>query len=139
MSVLKTAQGIEKLQLDSNLNSLSKSAQTAIEEELTVNKKSMKKLQVEDGSTSPPHGGKKRREEDITKFSWHRPGGYTEDVIGFHEEISDFYDYMKPTEEEGRMREYAIESVRSVISKELPNMEMKVFGSYCTQLYLPSR
>lgn len=142
MSVLKTAQGIEKLQLDSNLNSSLQNVQNAIEEDLTINKVSMKKLtsgKVDDGSVSPPHGGKKRREEQYPSNPvWQVRENYTDDMIGLHREVKEFYEYIKPTSEEAEMRKFVVDHLREVISQLWPSMKMEVFGSYRTNLYLPT-
>lgn len=137
MSVLKTAQGIEKLQLDNNLNSsLSTSTQNSIDEELANKMKKFNSL--DDGSVSPPHGGKKRREEDPSYAPVWQKEEYTDDMVGFHKEIEDFYEYIKPSAEEAEMRKYVVETVREAVLQMWPNIEMHVFGSYRTNLYLPT-
>ncbi|XP_004225899.2 uncharacterized protein LOC101243288 isoform X2 [Ciona intestinalis] len=104
----------------------------------------------EDGSVSPPHGGKKRRENislgrtrkldryvRSTASPWvtrdYHPG-----LVGFHEEIEDFYELMRPTEEERQMREYVIKSVEEVVLELWPTCKLDVFGSFRTDLYLPT-
>ena len=63
---------------------------------------------------------------------------YSPGMIGLHEEIEDFYDYMQLTDEERAMREYVITSVKKVVLRLWPKAEMNVFGSFCTGLYLPT-
>uniref|UniRef100_H2YFN4 Terminal nucleotidyltransferase 4A n=1 Tax=Ciona savignyi TaxID=51511 RepID=H2YFN4_CIOSA len=105
----------------------------------------------EDGSVSPPHGGKKRREN----LNVHRPKlilghyphsagapwvvrNYCPGMVGLHEEIEDFYNFMRPTETERRMREHVIKSVEDVVKSLWPTCKLDVFGSFCTNLYLPT-
>ncbi|ORX54819.1 hypothetical protein BCR36DRAFT_410625 [Piromyces finnis] len=55
-----------------------------------------------------------------------------------HEEILDFVKYISPTPEEKYMREYALNKISDVILKLWPNTIVKTFGSYKTNLYLPT-
>lgn len=63
---------------------------------------------------------------------------YSPGVIGLHEEILDFYEYMSPTMEEHCMRCQVVESIKKVIKKLWPAAKVDVFGSFKTGLYLPT-
>ncbi|XP_074595864.1 terminal nucleotidyltransferase 4B-like [Brevipalpus obovatus] len=74
------------------------------------------------------HGTPWRRKDKI----------YSPGVIGLHEEIIDFYEYMSPTVEEHYMRIRVVENIKMVIKKLWPKAKVGVFGSFKTGLYLPT-
>ena len=47
--------------------------------------------------------------------------------------------YISPTPEEKYMREYALKRISDVILKLWPDSIVKPYGSYKTNLYLPTR
>ncbi|OUM69020.1 hypothetical protein PIROE2DRAFT_57662 [Piromyces sp. E2] len=55
-----------------------------------------------------------------------------------HEEILDFVKYISPTPEEKFMREYALKKITDVIMNLWPDSVVKTYGSYKTNLYLPT-
>ena len=55
------------------------------------------------------------------------------------QELKDFVDYLSPTPEEHQVRKYVTQWIAKVVSDLWPDSELHVFGSYDTQLYLPSR
>ena len=63
---------------------------------------------------------------------------YSNDMIGFHEEIMHFYSYMSPKRSERCMRLHVFEKVKSIILKLWPRAQVYPFGSFCTNLYLPT-
>ncbi|XP_067296065.1 terminal nucleotidyltransferase 4B isoform X2 [Pseudorasbora parva] len=63
---------------------------------------------------------------------------YSDGIVGLHEEIKDFYDYISPRKEEERMRQEVVDRIQRVIKDLWPNAEVKVFGSFSTGLYLPT-
>ncbi|CAG2190522.1 PAPD5_7 [Mytilus edulis] len=63
---------------------------------------------------------------------------YSPDVIGLHEEIKNFYDYMSPTLEEANMRNEVVGRIKEVIQELWPEAKMEIFGSFRTGLYLPT-
>ena len=63
---------------------------------------------------------------------------YHHSVIGLHHEIMDFYNYMRPTPAEKKMRTELVSRVRSVLQARLPEARLEVFGSCSTQTYLPT-
>ena len=67
-----------------------------------------------------------------------RTKDYTCDPAGLHEEINDFYEYMKPRPSEMLMRRDVILRITQIIRSMWPQAEVQVFGSYCTALYLPT-
>ena len=63
---------------------------------------------------------------------------YSFDVIGLHEEINDFYEYIRPKPCEVRMRLEVINSLKSIINSKWPDAQVYVFGSVQTRLFLPT-
>ena len=63
---------------------------------------------------------------------------YSFDVIGLHEEINDFYEYIRPKPCEVRMRLEAIDSLKAIITSKWPEAQVYVFGSVQTHLFLPT-
>lgn len=57
--------------------------------------------------------------------------------IRLHEEIIDFYNFVKPTEKEQEERQKTVERVINFIKYLDPNAEIYTFGSYATDLQLP--
>jgi non-canonical poly(A) RNA polymerase PAPD5/7 len=68
---------------------------------------------------------------------WQRKD-YSYDILGLHEEVNDFYEYVKPKSCEIRMRYEVISSLRSIISSKWPLAKVHVFGSVHTRLFLPT-
>ncbi|XP_077144338.1 terminal nucleotidyltransferase 4B isoform X1 [Ranitomeya variabilis] len=64
--------------------------------------------------------------------------GYSDEVIGLHEEILDFYKYMSPRPEEETMRMEVVKRIESVIKELWPSADVQIFGSFKTGLYLPT-
>uniref|UniRef100_A0AAX7T1H0 Terminal nucleotidyltransferase 4A n=1 Tax=Astatotilapia calliptera TaxID=8154 RepID=A0AAX7T1H0_ASTCA len=63
---------------------------------------------------------------------------YSEGIIGLHEEIIDFYNYISPRPEEEKMRLEVVDRIKEVIHDLWPSAEVEVFGSFSTGLYLPT-
>ncbi|XP_034536200.1 terminal nucleotidyltransferase 4B [Notolabrus celidotus] len=63
---------------------------------------------------------------------------YSEGIIGLHEEVSDFYEYISPRPEEEKMRLEVVDRIKGVIHDLWPSAEVQVFGSFSTGLYLPT-
>ncbi|XP_075433139.1 terminal nucleotidyltransferase 4B isoform X1 [Ascaphus truei] len=63
---------------------------------------------------------------------------YSDEVVGLHEEILDFYKYMSPRPEEEKMRMEVVNRIESVIKELWPNADVQIFGSFKTGLYLPT-
>lgn len=55
-----------------------------------------------------------------------------------HNEIIDFYKYIKPTEETNGTRERCFAQIKQVLEHAIPNSFVGSFGSFATQLYLPN-
>ncbi|KAF9199538.1 hypothetical protein BGZ49_010324 [Haplosporangium sp. Z 27] len=53
-------------------------------------------------------------------------------------EVKDFVAFLSPTQEEHRVRTYVFERVRRAIKDIWEDAEVKLFGSFETQLYLPT-
>ena len=76
-------------------------------------------------------------ESTVTCTPW-KTREYSYDPPGLHEEINDFYDYMKPRPSEVRMRKDVICRVKAVIHSLWPLAKVQPFGSFVTGLYLPT-
>lgn len=63
---------------------------------------------------------------------------YGRGVIGLHQEIEHFYEYMSPTKIEHRIRGDVIHRIERIILSMWPDAQVQVFGSYRTGLYLPT-
>jgi len=145
MNVLNSTSGIERYpRIENNYNPTLASVHKQLEDlSLTNPTPQMKKSspsKPEGGTASPPHGGKKRRGE-YTDENFLAPWvqrDYRQDMIGFHNEICDFYTYITPQTAEIDMRKRVISDVNSVINEVCPYMKMEIFGSFQTGLYLPS-
>ncbi|KAI9881239.1 MAG: hypothetical protein M1830_005525 [Pleopsidium flavum] len=57
---------------------------------------------------------------------------------GFHQEICDFYDFVKPRKYEDIMRNELLQRLRYTIRKEFANCDLQCFGSFAAGLYLPN-
>ena len=90
---------------------------------------------------SLPSQAKRKRllsgEVVATGTPW-RTKEYTCDPPGLHEEICDFYEYMKPRPSEIQMRSEVILRTMSVILNRWPQAKVHIFGSFCTALFLPT-
>lgn len=66
----------------------------------------------------------------------HRHGG--EGNIWLHQEIVDFYDYVRPHDFEEAVRRALIRRIQAAVSYSYPHAEIKAFGSFESSLYLPT-
>lgn len=72
-------------------------------------------------------------------FPWRREGfPYGRGVIGLHQEIEHFYQYMSPTEAEQKIRAEVVARIEKIIKSKWPEAQVEVFGSCRTKLYLPT-
>lgn len=55
------------------------------------------------------------------------------------QELKDFVQYISPTREEHQVRRYVFRVVQELVRGIWPDAEVRVFGSFDTQLYLPTR
>lgn len=69
---------------------------------------------------------------------WRRQPCYAPHVLGLHEEIIDFYEYIKPFEEEEYMRNRVVQRIEAVVCCIWPEAKVEIFGSFATKLYLPT-
>lgn len=61
---------------------------------------------------------------------------YSRGIIGLHEEIEDFYQWMVPSEEEHGMRQGVVDKIQRCIQTVWPAASVHIFGSFKTGLYL---
>ncbi|KAG8231510.1 hypothetical protein J437_LFUL011548, partial [Ladona fulva] len=70
---------------------------------------------------------------------WRKPTKtYSKGVVGLHEEIEDFYQYMSPTPEEHQLRLDVVRRIKKVTLRLWPEAHVEIFGSFRTGLYLPT-
>ncbi|XP_022643352.1 non-canonical poly(A) RNA polymerase protein Trf4-1-like isoform X2 [Varroa destructor] len=70
---------------------------------------------------------------------WKKPERqYKPGVEGLTEEIEDFFKYITPTSEEHAARESIVNQLKELITAKWPEAELHVFGSFRTNLYLPT-
>jgi len=69
---------------------------------------------------------------------WRRTSCYPTHVCGLHQEILDFFEYMKPIPEEEFMRDRVVQRIEAVVSRLWPESKVEIFGSFATKLYLPT-
>lgn len=63
---------------------------------------------------------------------------YDPSVVGLHQEIEEFFNFMSPRPEEASMRHEVVGRIETVIQELWPDAQVKVFGSFKTGLYLPT-
>lgn len=56
-----------------------------------------------------------------------------------HEEICDFAAWIAPWEDEKKMRDWVAEKVTLIIKELWPKVDVRIYGSFRSTLYLPSR
>ncbi|XP_065145614.1 terminal nucleotidyltransferase 4B [Paramisgurnus dabryanus] len=76
-------------------------------------------------------------EQIYTGTPW-KNRNYSHGIVGLHEEIKDFYEYISPRPEEEQMRLEVVARIQRVIKDLWPSAEVQVFGSFSTGLYLPT-
>ncbi|XP_056254782.1 terminal nucleotidyltransferase 4A isoform X2 [Seriola aureovittata] len=63
---------------------------------------------------------------------------YNPGVMGLHEEVMDFYNFMSPRPEEAAMRKEVVNRIEMIIKELWPTADVQIFGSFSTGLYLPT-
>ncbi|XP_049606498.1 terminal nucleotidyltransferase 4A [Syngnathus scovelli] len=63
---------------------------------------------------------------------------YNPGVLGLHEEVMDFYNFMSPRPEEAAMRKEVVKRIEKIIKELWPTADVQIFGSFSTGLYLPT-
>ena len=80
-----------------------------------------------------------KEERVFTKTPWIQDGKtYPATVVGLHDEIHDFFNWICPTEAECTMRSEVVKRVRNAVNKVWPLGIVEVYGSYKSGLYLPT-
>ncbi|XP_075250602.1 uncharacterized protein LOC142342855 isoform X2 [Convolutriloba macropyga] len=76
---------------------------------------------------------------NFSKTPWIQEGKtYPATVVGLHEEIHDFFNWICPTEAECTMRSEVVKRVQNAVNKVWPAGYVEVYGSYKSGLYLPT-
>jgi non-canonical poly(A) RNA polymerase PAPD5/7 len=84
---------------------------------------------------------RKRKREDENVFPWTPSVDWDacpSATAQLSAEINSFYEWVKPSQREHGIRTALIQSIRSAVKSRWPDSEVEPFGSYKTQLYLPS-
>ncbi|XP_071957977.1 uncharacterized protein [Antedon mediterranea] len=98
------------------------------------------------------HISKRKRDNIACTYDWNHSenlvgGGtpwksngkrYEEGVIGLHNEIHDFFNFMSPKKEEGLMRSEVVNRVSEVVRSIWPEAQLEIYGSFKTNLFLPT-
>ncbi|XP_039959379.1 non-canonical poly(A) RNA polymerase protein Trf4-1 [Bactrocera tryoni] len=70
---------------------------------------------------------------------WRVPGfEYGRGVIGLHQEIEQFYNYVLPTPTEHAIRNEVVQRIEAVVHSIWPKAIVEIFGSFRTGLFLPT-
>jgi len=69
---------------------------------------------------------------------WKTYEKYPDNVYGLHLEIQDFYNYISPLPQEECMRNDVVQRITNLITTIWPAAKVEVFGSFRTNLYLPT-
>ena len=77
-----------------------------------------------------------------TSTPWHPDGHPIEEWNNadawLHEEIMDFYDFVKPRVFEGEVRNDLIRRIQHAVDQGMQHVNIEAFGSYASELYLPT-
>ena len=85
------------------------------------------------GAAAPAHGGA------VGRPIWARSSAYHETFhLALHQEILDFVRYVTPTEAERAVRAALLDRLQAIAAGVFPAAQLQVFGSYATDLYLPT-
>ncbi|KAM9310816.1 terminal nucleotidyltransferase 4A-like [Pholidichthys leucotaenia] len=84
-----------------------------------------------------PSGGNEQDGQPCCGSVW-KARRYSLGVNGLHEEIVDFFSFMSPIPEEEALRRDVVSRMERVILDLWPTVQVEVFGSFSTGLYLPS-
>lgn len=60
-------------------------------------------------------------------------------IARLHEEIVDFANWINPWTDEQRMRDWVADKISLIIHELWPKVQVRIYGSFHTNLYLPSR
>lgn len=71
-----------------------------------------------------------------SEFNYYSNGVLLIEILS--REVQDFVAYISPTDEETRMRDFAVERFRKAALKTFAGGDLQVFGSYHTKLFLPT-
>lgn len=80
---------------------------------------------------------KNSQSSDSSYIPWKR-NPYSCGIIGLHEEINDFFEKMRPTEQEEEIRLRVVEHITKIVHSLWALARVEIFGSFRTGLYLPS-
>ncbi|XP_077599162.1 terminal nucleotidyltransferase 4A isoform X1 [Stigmatopora nigra] len=75
---------------------------------------------------------------DASTWTPWKTRNYNSGVLGLHEELMDFYNFMSPRPEEAAMRKEVVNRIEKVIKELWPTADVQIFGSFSTGLYLPT-
>ncbi|KAH8376734.1 hypothetical protein KR093_001085 [Drosophila rubida] len=72
-------------------------------------------------------------------FPWQKPKfKYTDGIIGLHEEIEHYYEYVLPTPCEHVVRNELVRRIEDLVHKLWPQAVVEIFGSFRTGFVLPN-
>ncbi|KFM61784.1 PAP-associated domain-containing protein 5, partial [Stegodyphus mimosarum] len=103
-----------------------------------VKKNNSKNYHRERGNENCSQTNQKTSSENFTAVPWKKSAQYSCGVVGLHEEICDFFETMRPTEQETEIRLKVVEHITKIVHSLWPQAKVEIFGSFRTGLYLPS-
>ncbi|CAG0880589.1 unnamed protein product [Cyprideis torosa] len=89
------------------------------------------------GPPTPPSSASSSACDTHSKTPWRIRESYLPHIRGLHQEIEDFYEYIRPTTEESEMRCWVVRRMYKAIHSRWRNAYIEVYGSFRTGLYLP--
>jgi non-canonical poly(A) RNA polymerase PAPD5/7 len=102
-----------------------------------MNEVSFDHISFESGESEDPQF-KEINEEKIAPWLKKITTTITNPNIKFHNEILDFYEFIKPKDEDHFVRMAAYKRVKDIFEFNLPDCALIPFGSFTTKLYLPN-
>ena len=101
------------------------------------------------GRDQPPHSKQLKRVKENDEMDYNEEVKYAPWMtkstamirnpnVRFHNEVIELTHYLMPKEDDLSKRNLAINQLVRIIKVEMPNVEIKPFGSFSTKLYLPN-
>lgn len=94
-----------------------------------------------DDTSSKKSRKRKREIAENDPYPWLQGKSYAkeqEPARILHRELLDFVNFVGPTDEEHRVRNFIISRIKKLVEKKWPTASLHVFGSFETKLYLPT-
>ncbi|KAL4464118.1 hypothetical protein ABPG74_006055 [Tetrahymena malaccensis] len=97
------------------------------------------KKDADDGDLNiEPVIGKQADEQKVAPWASLRTLRIKNPLLRLHNEIIELTDYLSPTKQEHEIRLKSMERLKKILLDAVPECEVKTFGSFSTELYLPN-